>query len=112
MTLNVGISNTALQLTGVFLGHLVIYLTEDTVLLLLASVDLLGSSGLLLTAPDAPGVLLTMLSLCSGWLGPGLGRGGALLELVTAALLVLGVEDTRGFSVLTPGSRLQNTRLL
>lgn len=74
-------------------------------LLLLASVDLLGSSGLLLTAPDAPGVLLTMLSLCS-WLGPGLGRGGALLELVTAGLLVLGVEDTLGFSVLTPGSRL------
>lgn len=46
-----------------------------------------------------------MLSLCS-WLGPGLGRGGALLELVTAGLLVLGVEDTLGFSVLTPGSRL------
>ena len=79
-------------------------------LLLLASVDLLGSSGLLLTAPDAPGVLLTMLSLCSGP-GPGLGRGGALLVLATAGL-VPGAEDTLGFSVLTPGSRLQNTRLL
>ena len=94
-----------------FFGTPCIYLTDDTVLLLLASVDLLGSSGLLLTAPDAPGVLLTMLSLCS-WLGPGLGRGGALLELVTAGLLVLGVEDTLGFSVLTPGSRLQSTKLL
>ena len=79
-------------------------------LLLLASVDLLGSSGRLLTAPDGPGVLLTMLSLCS-WLGPGLGRGGALLTLVTAGL-ELEVEDTLGFSVLTPGSRLQNARLL
>ena len=77
-------------------------------LLLLASVDLLGSSGRLLTAPDGPGVLLTMLSLCS-WLGPGLGRGGALLALVTAGLVL---EDTLGFSVLTPGSRLQNAKML
>ena len=80
-------------------------------LLLLASVDLLGSSGRLLTAPDAPGVLLTILSLCS-WLGPGLGRGGALLTLLVTADLVLGVEDTLGLSVLTPGSRLQNAKML
>ena len=77
-------------------------------LLLLASVDLLGSSGRLLTAPDGPGVLLTMLSLCS-WLGPGLGRVGALLALVTDGLVL---DDTLGFSVLTPGSRLKNTKML
>ena len=79
-------------------------LTDDTVLLLLASVVLLGSSALLLTALLS-WVLLTMLSLGS-WLGPGLGRGGALLELLPADLAA-GVEDTLGFSVLTPVSRLQ-----
>ena len=80
-------------------------LTDDTVLLLLASVVLLGSSALLLTALLSWVVLLTMLSLCS-WLGPGLGRGGALLELLPADLAAV-VEDTLGFSVLTPVSRLQ-----
>lgn len=73
-------------------------------LLLLASVVLLGSSTLLLTALLSWVVLLTMLSLCS-WLGPGLGRGGALLELLPADLVAV-VEDTLGFSVLTPVSRL------
>jgi len=69
----------------------------------LASVVLLGSSARLLTALLS-WVLLTMLSLGS-WLGPGLGRGGALLELLPADLAA-GVEDTLGFSVLTPVSRL------